>query len=447
MLLPLSQPASAPPPPPLPPAHRGASAPSFADTVRGTQPQAIDPDLALIAQDVYLATRSAPVGQGQWSRVSDAELAAAGITAPLSSATSGFQAAVYSDGDGRYVLAFAGTDFSSTQDWLTNAGQGLGFDTAQYSDAMALAQEVSTAWPGQTVITGHSLGGGLASAASLASGSPAVTFNAAGLSDATLSSLGFNPNGAREDAAGGHVRRYSVQNDVLTGLQNSPMPLPEAVGSHWQIETTRAFPPLDPIRAHQIQAVLQGLAQGEITASDSTPLQSALARPGKAAFDLLGDGVRTVAGLGQDLGRTGQDLLSGAQDAWQDLREGRTFDASFGLVGDAADAGLQTTASVVDRGLDAAGHVAEGAGNLSGGWLRDAGHAIRLDRAGDAAGSWVEGGGQWLGERLDQGGDRLSQRLDAVGDGLSEALEQSGDWVDDRWHEVKSSKWNPVNWF
>ena len=36
---------------------------------------------------------------------------------------------------------------------------------------------------------GHSLGGGLASAAMLATGAPGVTFNAAGLSDNTLRSL------------------------------------------------------------------------------------------------------------------------------------------------------------------------------------------------------------------------------------------------------------------
>ena len=42
---------------------------------------------------------------------------------------------------------------------------------------------------------------GLASAASLATGASAVTFNSSGLSNNTLESLGFNPNAVRDSVA------------------------------------------------------------------------------------------------------------------------------------------------------------------------------------------------------------------------------------------------------
>ena len=72
------------------------------------------------------------------------------------------------------LQAFAGTDFKSVADWRANVGQGLGLQTAQYRQAEVLAQDAREAFGNNLAITGHSLGGGLASAASLATGTPAV---------------------------------------------------------------------------------------------------------------------------------------------------------------------------------------------------------------------------------------------------------------------------------
>ena len=96
---------------------------------------------------------------------------------------------------------------------------------------------------GNVAVTGHSLGGGLASAAALAIGASAVTFNASGLGNNTLESLGFNPNAIREQAAeSGQIRRYAVNGDQLTAAQED-VPLlpivgspPEAVGHALRID-------------------------------------------------------------------------------------------------------------------------------------------------------------------------------------------------------------------
>ena len=103
---------------------------------------------------------------------------------------------------------------------------------------------------------GHSLGGGLASAAMLAMGEPGVTFNAAGLSDSTLRSLkpGKTPHAIREELAGsGQIRRYNVEGELLTGLQGAmlasdavghmscALPRPEAlVATLWNCMAARA---------------------------------------------------------------------------------------------------------------------------------------------------------------------------------------------------------------
>jgi len=100
------------------------------------------------------------------------------------------------------------------------------------------------------VFTGHSLGGGLASAAALATDSSGVTFNAAGLSDQTLETLGFNPNEVREHAADeGQVRRYVVNGDPLTFAQQDLRGLkpPPAVGHELRVDPAS---PDNPIGLH-----------------------------------------------------------------------------------------------------------------------------------------------------------------------------------------------------
>src|SRR5699024_2421952 len=120
------------------------------------------------------------------------------IDPAMLSTTAGFDAAIYQNDQGQYVVAYRGTDNwapGERSDLDDNLGQGLGFESGQYQDAVALAKVAEQVFgDGNVAFTGHSLGGGLASAAALATDASGVTFNAAGLSDQTLESLGFNPN-------------------------------------------------------------------------------------------------------------------------------------------------------------------------------------------------------------------------------------------------------------
>ena len=200
--------------------------------VRGQDPQSIDIDLLQLNKDLYFDG-----GQGisGWTPLSDAELIAAGIDpASLVDPSTGLQAAIYRGADGRHALVFAGSN--DLQDWITNARQGLGFDDEQYDQAVALAQKASVAFGDGLVISGASLGGGLAATAALATDTPAVIFNAAGVHDNTLERLGLDPDTARADAGAGLIRRYSIDGEILTGLQEETFGvsavMPDAVGHH-----------------------------------------------------------------------------------------------------------------------------------------------------------------------------------------------------------------------
>lgn len=205
----------------------GNSAPAFAAQVRGSEAKPIDMQLARISQDVYDPNSR---GIDGWQRLDNDQLTAAGIDpASLEDPSTGFRAAVYQDADGHHVLAFAGSN--DIKDWLDNARQGVGLPAAEYNQAVALATQAKVAFGNDLAITGHSLGGGLASMAALATDTPAVTFNASGLNDATLRRLipEGDPAALKQQAEQGLVRRYAVDGEVLTSVQEGS-PLPDAVG-------------------------------------------------------------------------------------------------------------------------------------------------------------------------------------------------------------------------
>jgi hypothetical protein len=143
--------------------------------------------------------------------------------------TTGFNAALYREYlTGKYILAFAGTNDPiprSFDDWRTNIIQAFGVQgVKQYEYANDIAVRLMNNHQyiignneygfnfnaSNTYIAGHSLGGGLASAASIMSGFRAYTFNAAGLHPNTVYN---NGNLAIADSL---ITSYKVDWDILS---------------------------------------------------------------------------------------------------------------------------------------------------------------------------------------------------------------------------------------
>lgn len=207
--------------------------PSFAQEMRGNGPKELDLDLARLAQDVYRSDDRQRPSVAGWRPLTDDEFRKVGIDPALrTNDASGFDADLYTDDKGRYVLAYRGTD--AGKDWGTNLGQGLGFETAQYNQAMEIAMKSKAVFGEQLGMTGHSLGGGLTAVGAAVADVPAVTFNAAGVKDRTLTRVGLDPEAFRQEAEHGQIRRYAVDNEILTGLQERNLLtkhlMPDAVG-------------------------------------------------------------------------------------------------------------------------------------------------------------------------------------------------------------------------
>lgn len=279
--------------------------PSFADEVRGPAPRDIDLTLARMAQDVYGSdNRERGEVQG-WRPLTDDQFRQVGIDPALRhNAASGFDADIYTDGQGRYALAFRGTD--AGKDWATNLGQGLGFETSQYNQAIALSRQAKVAFGEELVITGHSLGGGLAAVGAITAGTPGVTFNAAGVKDKTLERVGIDPDAARQQAEAGGIRRYAVDHEILTGLQERNLLtrylMPDAIGNKVELpdpDPLTGFSKINPFKTvphsienHGMDAVIKAQEQAFGHGAGTSGLMSNPDHPQHAQYQRLYDQIQ-----------------------------------------------------------------------------------------------------------------------------------------------------------
>lgn len=132
---------------------------------------------------------------------------------------SGFFGALYEDKlCERYLAADRGTEMGITGrafvDWIHNIRQALGLRSKQYEEAINWGKSLACHYPPrQLVFTGHSLGGGLASAqTSVVQHSTAVTFDPAGLHNKTVARHASVPARSR-------VKSYYVDGELLSVIQ------------------------------------------------------------------------------------------------------------------------------------------------------------------------------------------------------------------------------------
>ncbi|WP_082022444.1 hypothetical protein [Enterobacter sp. Bisph1] len=111
------------------------------------------------------------------------------------------------------TVVFRGTRPDKMVDWGNNTAQGAGFDSPYYENAVEIGKKLSRARE-KVDVSGHSLGGGLASAAGLASGQATWTFNAAGLNTGTVEKYGGELIGD-----GSAISAYRVNGEMLTKIQ------------------------------------------------------------------------------------------------------------------------------------------------------------------------------------------------------------------------------------
>ncbi|KYF89819.1 hypothetical protein BE17_49155 [Sorangium cellulosum] len=225
---------------------------------------------AALSEHVYDPSRPAPTG---WRDISDdpEALARYGLTPGDLDGSRPDATRLYEPdpdvfgGDQRPTVAFRGTQGGA--DWQNNFAQGLNMDSPYYRDAVRVGNTLGSS----VDYTGHSLGGGLASAAATAAGAQGWTFNAAGLNAGTVTRYGGTERPT-------DIAAYQVQDEALTGLQEQGWKgtaaafaagglwgalakiglsalAPDAVGTRHQLPASS----LDPYNRHLMPDVLKGI--------------------------------------------------------------------------------------------------------------------------------------------------------------------------------------------
>ena len=175
----------------------------------------------------------------------------------------GFKADIYKGQDGKYILAFRGTysdpdhpendivhDWS--KDWIDdNVAQGVGMGSKQYQNAIDLSRKLrNKVGKDNLTITGHSLGGGLATAGGAATGCETYAFNPAGVHPNTYKMYGVeNPDTSK-------VHTYYSNQDFLNMGNNNLALMPNSAGERIQLYTSDKF---DFSTGHDLPLLLKAI--------------------------------------------------------------------------------------------------------------------------------------------------------------------------------------------
>jgi hypothetical protein len=182
----------------------------------------------LLSTDVYFEQSIPQLMPQGYSRLSAGALPS-GLS--LSDPSTGYFGALYRNADNdTYIYANRGTEGPDKLDVRANVLQAFGLESAQYTQAIYVAQQLKRTFGDRLSFTGHSLGGGLASAQALATGLPAITFNSAGLNPETMRRAlgsGFDSAWARGPSL---VSAYYVKGDPLSQIQDGAY-LPAGMGA------------------------------------------------------------------------------------------------------------------------------------------------------------------------------------------------------------------------
>ena len=180
----------------------------------------------------------------------------------------GFKADIYKDTNGDYVLVYRGTysdpdhpENDLIHDWSKewtddNMRQGLGMGSEQYKKSIKLAKKVNRNKPKgkQLTIAGHSLGGGLATAAGAATGSKTYAFCPAGVHPNTYKMYGVkNPNTSK-------VHTYYSNQDFLNMASNNLSLMPKAAGERIMLNTLDSF---DFTKGHDLPLLFKAIQAEE----------------------------------------------------------------------------------------------------------------------------------------------------------------------------------------
>lgn len=180
----------------------------------------------------------------------------------------GFKSGLYErtvDGKTEYTYATAGTEDFFGKDGANNMKQLIG-QSEQYAQSTFNAGQLrDKLGDAELTFTGHSLGGGLAEANSVATGDKGITFNVAGVSPFTKGVFGKS-----------NVDAYIMRTDPLNFIQKSSPLVPTAGGNQIML-TPRSIGGV--LNGHSIEHSIEALSKGNVIIQMLKSVEKFLIKP------------------------------------------------------------------------------------------------------------------------------------------------------------------------
>ncbi|MDR2757453.1 MAG: hypothetical protein LBC20_17300 [Planctomycetaceae bacterium] len=165
---------------------------------------------ALIAESVYKLIDLADAGMPAASPKQIQEIF--GSSDVLFHEDNGFHAKLYCDiRSNQFILGFGGTTFDNINDWITNINQFLGQKSEHYIQGIELVNKIRDNYIDKIIVTGHSLGGGIATVTAITRKLNSYVFNPPAIHINTLEKLDC----LNLTSAENRIKRFVVSGEIL----------------------------------------------------------------------------------------------------------------------------------------------------------------------------------------------------------------------------------------
>lgn len=151
----------------------------------------------------------------------------------------GFHAKLYYDlRSGQFILGFGGTNFDNVNDWITNFNQFFGQQSDYYIQGLELVNKIRNNYIDRVIVTGHSLGGGIASVAAIAGKLHGYVFNPPAIHLKTLELFDH----LNLTSAENRIKRFVVTGEILDLINKTVSRQHRRIGTKIQLYGSWGIP-------------------------------------------------------------------------------------------------------------------------------------------------------------------------------------------------------------